>query len=283
MNVLRGKAEPDQTSEASRTYWLKAALAWLSLEPREGLGRDATELILGSDKVTRSQLDGEVSSVLAEALAHSWPEIEETTSGRLPDICPAAALPTGSRHMYAGPGAAILWTNATRIMPLSTPPRVRLRSLVCAALARICPPFSIVGGGMIAADENLGIDIPGTRDEALSVALRLGVEDFCFGDERLRLGAEERRRLTGQCDVRLSPIVSGIAETADGLVVSFKRYLPKVLLSGTDARLIEPLRAGARIRLMTLPIVADGQSTAAEARLRDLESRRVVRIEVRAS
>lgn len=283
MNVLRGKAAADQTAETARTYWLKAALAWLSLEPREGLGRDATELILGTDKVAGSQLDSEVSAVLADALADSWPEIEETSSGRLPDVCPASALPTGSRHMYAGPGAAILWTNDARTMPPSTPPRARLRGLVCAAIARICPPFSIVGGGMMAADANLGMNIPGTRDEALSVALRLGVEDFCFGEERLRLGAEERRRLAGQCEVRLSPIVSGIAETADGLIIGFRRYLPKLVLSEADARLIEPLRNGARIRLMTLPIVADGETMAAEARLRDLEARHVVRVEVRAS
>ena len=167
-------------------------------------------------------------------------------------------------------------------MPAS-PPRARLSRLACAALARICPPFAEVGGGTFASDANLGVDIPATRDEALSAALRLGVETLCYGEERIRLDAGTRANLLPDLDVRLSPIVSGVEDSADaGAVVSFKRYLPEKALGEEEARLVAPLRSGDRLRLRTIPMMADGQSIAeVESKLRKLEAEHIVRLDVR--
>lgn len=285
MNVLRAKAESDQTTEAAAALWLRAGLAWLSLEPLDAIGRDAAEAIVGVGMVNRSRLDSEVSAVLADALTQSWPDIASTPPGRLPEVFPSSVRSANApRHMYAGPGAAMLWTNETMTAPPPVPERARLIRLVCAAIARLCPPFAVINGGSISADANLGTDIPAVRSEALSVALRLGVQDFCFGDERLKFDAEGRGRLAVECEVRLSPIVSAVTDSAAGLVISFKRYLPNVVLAGADARLVEPLRTGDCIRLTTLPILADGQSLlVAEEKLRILEAKHIVRIEIRPS
>jgi hypothetical protein len=281
MNFLRARAEPDRTSEAAAACWLRAGLAWLCHEPREGLGRDAAEAILGADKLAWPRIDSEISTVLADALAEARPDVAGAPPGRVPGVCPAALIAKmAPRRMYAGPGAAILWSADTVAAP--PPPRARLIRLICAALGKMCPPFVAVNGGTIAADANIGIDIPATRAEALSVALRLGVEDFCYGDERLRLDGAMRESLAGDLEVALSPAVRAVTESGDGLFVAFRRYRPGIVLFDEDARLVVPLRNGDRFRLKTLPIVADGRPTdKLMAALRRLEAAHVVRADVR--
>jgi hypothetical protein len=166
--------------------------------------------------------------------------------------------------------------------PPPAPPRARLIRLVCAAVAKICPPFALIAGGTISIDLNLGKDIPGTRDEVLSVALRRGVEDFCFGGERLRLDAATREQMTGDLEVCLSPAVKTATESGDGLSVTFRRYRPGVVLFDEDARLVAPLSNRDRFRLRTLPMVADGQPPdKLVPALRRLEAAHIVRVDVR--
>jgi hypothetical protein len=283
MNFLRAKAEPDQTSRVAADCWLRAGLAWLAHEPREGLGRDAVEAILGADKAEQPGIDDEISGALVDAFSASWPDVASTPPGRAPEVYPASALlAIAPRHMYAGPGAAVLWTTDTMTAPPASPQRAKLVRLVCAAVAKICPPFALIGGGTMSIDLNVGKDIPTTREEALSVALRLGVEDFCFGGERLRLDAGERERMTGDLEVRLSPAVKTATESGDGLAVTFKRYLPSVVLFDENARLVAPLSNGDRVRLRTLPMVADGQSSEQlMPALRRLEAAHIIRVDVR--
>lgn len=283
MNVLRARAEPDRTSEVTVACWLRAGLAWLDHEPREGLGREVVDAILHSDKVAGVSIDSAISSVLADGLARARPDAADPSPGRVPGVCPASMLAkTAWRHMFGGPGAAILWTPVTVTTPPGAPPRARLIRLITATLAKMCPPFAAIESGTIAADVNLGTDIPATRDEALSVALRRGVEDFCYGDERLRLDAAARERLAGDLEIRLSPAVNAVTESGDGVIVTFKRYLPRAVLFDQDARLVAPLREGDRLRLKTLPIIADGRAVdQVMPALRRLEAAHIVRLDVR--
>ena len=282
MNFLRARVEPDQTSDVAAACWLRTGLAWLSQEPREGLGSDVVEAILGANKVARPNIDGEISTDLADALAAARPDIADTPGGRVPAVFPAAKLAkTALRHMYAGPGAAILWTANTVTAPPASPQRVRLIRLISAVLGKMCPPFAAIDGGTIAIDANLGADIPTTRDEALSVALRLGVEDFCYGDERLRLDVATRERLVGDLEVRLSPAVKAVTESGDGVIVTFKRYLSRTVLFDDEARLVALLRERKGVRLKALPMIADGPTDQLMPALRRLEAAHIVRVEVR--
>jgi hypothetical protein len=283
MNFLRAKAEGAPTSPTAAACRLRAGLVWLCHEPREGLGRDAVEAILGADKADRPGIENEISAALADALAESWPQITSALAERVPAVCPISNLPAmAPRRLYAGPGAAGLWTSDTIAMPAPAPSRAWLTKLVCAVLEKICPPFAAVDGGTISTDTNLGIDVPASRDEALSVALRLGVEDLYFGEERTRLDPGTCERLSGDLEVRLSPIVSAATVSGDGLIVTFKRSLPEAVLFDEEARLIAPLCKGERFRLRTLPIVTDGRPLAeVETSLRRLEAARIVRLDVR--
>ena len=66
MNVLHAAAEKDPQSPAVRYAWLRAALAWLGIEPMEGLSRRAARAVLGRDVIARARLDIDVSEALRE-------------------------------------------------------------------------------------------------------------------------------------------------------------------------------------------------------------------------
>jgi hypothetical protein len=167
------------------------------------------------------------------------------------------------------------------VAPPPTLPRARLVKLVIAALAEICPPFAKAEGGTVTVDTNLGVDVPASREEALSVALRTGMEEFTFAEEVTRLDSAERARLSGDLEVRLSPIVKDVADTAGTIAVTFKRYLPELRLSGAEARVVAHLRNGGRNSLAGLPMVAGISMSESDAVLRRLEPIRVVRADIR--
>ena len=132
-------------------------------------------------------------------------------------------------------------------------------------------------------DTNLGIDIPRSRNEAMSVALRLAAEEFTYGEETTKLDTLERGRLVGDLEVSLSPFVGGVADVDGGIAVSFKRYLPGVRLAGSEARLVTHLRNGARCSLRAFPMVAGVSAEEVNPLVRRLEQARILRADARPS
>jgi hypothetical protein len=246
------------------------------------LSRDVIAAVTGKADLPPGEIDSEVSAALADGLERTWPAIASRRPGRPPNFRSSTALPRlSSRRMFGGPGAAILWTAESMVAPPPTLPRARLVKLVIAALAEICPPFAKAEGGTVTVDTNLGVDVPPSREEALSVALRTGIEEFTFAEDVKRLDSAERARLSGDLEVRLSPIVEDISDTAGTVTVTFKRYLPELRLSGAEARVVAHLRNGGRNSLAGLPMVAGISMSEADAVLPRLERLRVVRTDIR--
>jgi hypothetical protein len=238
--------------------------------------------VVGKTDIAPPEVDGEVSTALADGLERTWPAIASRRSGRPPNFRSFDALPRlVSRRMFAGAGAAILWTAESMVTPPPSLSRSRLVKLVVAALGEICPAFVKAEGGTVTVDTNLGIDVPATRSEALSVALRRDVEEVVLGEETLRLTSSERTLLAGDLEVRLSPIVQDVAEANDGVVVTFKRYLDKIRLSGAEARAAQHLKHGARSTLTAFPMVVGVPVEERDPLIRRLENARVVRADVR--
>ena len=280
MNVMCARAEPIAVSPAAARCWLRAGLIWLCHQPREGWGRTAVEAVLGSVDILRPEFDNDMSNALASALAAAWPSLASAEPGRLPSLLPPASVqPATAQSIYAGPGAAVIWTGHAFTAPPPTSARAALTRLVCAALGEICPPFRGVDSGTITIDTNLGTDIPDNRQAALTVALRSTVEDFWFGEDITRLDSRERNRLGESLEVRLSPVVGEISEVEEGIVVRFKRYLPSLTLAGTEARLVGQLRNGRSYRLTPLSLIDGIDPAELEPILRRLETARIVRIE----
>jgi hypothetical protein len=238
MNVMRARSTSD--AEAARLAWLRAALAWLGHEPREGLSRDTLLALAGKTDLAQADLEAAIAATLADELEKAWPEIAEKGPARQPDVRPPFVLPTiAPRRLYGGAGAAILWTPESMIAPAPVPAVARLARRVCAGIAALCPSFAKIEGGTLFVDTNLGRDIPATREEALSVVLRARLDEFAFGETAGRLDPLERDRLTGHLEVRISPIVDEVIDAGETVAVTFKRYLTRTRLSGAEARLVD--------------------------------------------
>ena len=165
LNLLETAGERDPQAPSVRLAWLRAGLAWLAIEPSEGLSRTAMVAILGKE-VPRWQLDIDVSDVMGGALEAAWPELAVPPRPRLPGIRRADGR-IAATMMFAGEGAGVLWSPAGGSGVANTRARQRLIRLVLAGLAVVQPRFAAIETGTVLIDTNLGIDIPRNRAEAL--------------------------------------------------------------------------------------------------------------------
>jgi hypothetical protein len=279
LNALAAAAEADPRSEAAGQAWLRAALAWLALEPPEGLSRRALEIVLGRDDAQRSQLDLDISETLADALEAAWPDLPVSQRQRFPVVRGVAIGGPRPERVLAGPGAGILWSPSAEISAVYARPRQRLIRLVLAALASIAPAIGEVVTGTILIDANLGVDVPRSRDEALTVALRYGAGELVFGTETLFLDEGLRPRLAADLRVALSPLVQRVVEDGNRRVIRFRRHLPDRTLSPEEARIVSEFKEGASLTLAAMAVVRGESHAGTEAVLRPLEAERIVRLD----
>src|SRR5207302_11431793 len=104
------------------------------------------------------------------------------------------------------------------------------------------PRFAEIESGTVLIDTNLGLDLPRSRAEALSVALRSRAHEFAFAADTIILDEDLRPRFAGDLTATIAPIVAAIDDREDGSEVTFHRHLPPRFLSPADVRMIEPLR-----------------------------------------
>ena len=278
MNVAVASAESDPRAPASRLARLRAALAWLVLDPPEGLSLNAISAVLGRPDVSRTQIDQAVSEALADALGKAWPELAGKTVPAPPAIRLASRAFEPAR-VFAGPGVAVLWAAGGEPDGAEQRRRPRLVGLVTAALVDICPALAEAGQGTILVDTNLGVDVPATRPEALSVALRARAKEFVFDNETIFLDEGMRPRFAADLRVSLSPTVARLDSGNDGVTVNFRRRSPPTVLVGEDARLVQRI-AGAPVALGELGRELDRPIDAIEEALRRLEAAGIVRLDL---
>ena len=277
MNALMARLGGELTSPSSQHAWLRAALAWLAFEPPEALPVGAIRAV-GGVGTMRSRLDLDISETLADRLMEAWPDLAPRKEGDYPTV---RALTDGAKpkKLFGGPGASVLWFDSTGRPPVYVRPRVRLVRLVTAALSSLCPAFPGLDRGTVFVDQNAGLDIPATREEALSVALRARTEEAIFGGETVRLDALSRSRLLSGLVVRLSPAVSSVEGNDDNLALGFRRHRGKAALTGAEAEPVAPLRDGAHMLLGSLAVLLGETTVNAERLYRALEAQGIVRLD----
>lgn len=280
MNVLQANAEKDARSPAARLAWLRAALAWLAVEPSEGLARGAMIAVLGSDKAARAQLDFDMSEAIAGALDNAWAGLSTLGRDKTPLFRAVGGSTPKPAKVVGGPGAAVGWTPKIDADPLYVRPRVQLVRLVLAALAELSPQAAAISGGTVLVDTNLGFDIPRTREAALSAALRSGADEFAYGIDTIRLDEAIRPRLAADLRTGLSPIVHTITGDNARTTVTFRRHLAPLSLTGADARLLVPFRDHSRLTLSSVAELLGLSPADAEAALRRLEVQHIIRLDI---
>ncbi len=281
MNVLLALAELDGAGPEARQAWLRAALAWLAFEPVEALPLGAVEAVLGTPSIPRAQLDLRVSEALAEALGRAWPELAGTGEKDQPAVAVVSSARAVARpaRLIGGPGVAVLWSPVEAAGPLPSGPRQTLLRYAGAGLRALCPADAAPASGTIVVDDNLGFDLPRTREEALSVALRAGVAEVRFGEEKIVLDGATRPRIAADLRVGLSPIVADLSGSDHEMTVRFRRHLAETTVTGRDADLVAPLKSRGRMPLGSLAVLFGTTLADTERQLRDLEARGIVRVE----
>ena len=278
MNVERARIADDPASEAARAAWLRAAFAWLAFEPFEAFPASAVGSVLGTTSVPRGQIDQAISETITRALAQ-WPPGEKTVADELlPAVHFRRSGIADPERIIGGPGIAVLWSRQMDWVPPS-PFRQQLLA-VAWSLFRQSFPDSEAREGTVVVDDNLGDDLPATREAALAAALRLNVPEVRFGGERIVLDATNRPRLATDLRIGLSPAVSGLSGPNDAPVVRFRRRFPEITVTGEEAAAIGPLRDGGRMPLGTLSVLMGRPLAETERLMRGLEAKRVVRIEL---
>lgn len=281
MNILRATAEAEPTAPAEQGAWLRAALAWLAFVPPEAAPPGIVDLLFGAGVDTvRARLDIDISEALADRMTAAWPGLTASVGGEYPAIRAASALAPPQR-LVGGPGAVIGWSASDDATPVYVRPRVRLVRLVEAALATLCPALPGLARGVFLVEDNAGVDIPATRDEALSVALRSRLPELVFGAETISLDPESRMKHVTGIVPRLAPTLS-VVDGSDGKAVCrFGRHRPDVTVEGVRAELVLRLRDEPAMSLGPLRVVHGKTVTETEMLYRDLELLGVVRLDVR--
>jgi len=277
MNLLEAMGERDAQSPSVRLAWLRAGLAWLAIEPPESLAQSAMLAVLGKE-VPRWQLDIDVSDALGHALDAAWPELASSSRQKFPGIRHAdeRSVPT---MMLAGEGAGVLWSPAGGSGIANTRARQHLIRLVLAGLATLQPRLAEIGSGTVLIDTNLGIDIPRSRAEALSVALRSGARELVFAADTITLDEDLRPRFAADLTAAIAPIVAAIEDREDDPCVIFHRHLPPRILSPAEVRAIAPLRDRKGFALAALAEDLGKSLAEAEAEARRLEADRLIRLD----
>ena len=279
MNAVLASAESDPRAPASRLAWLRAALAWLVLDPPEGLSLNAISAVLGRPDVSRTQIDQAVSEALSRRARQGMARTCRKNDSAAPPLIRPASRAFEPARVFAGPGAAVLWAAGGEPDAAEQRRRPRLVGLVTAALVDICPALAEAGQGTILVDTNLGVDVPATQAGGLvgrapgeGEGVRLRQRD---GLSRRGHAAAFCRRSPGLALADRREVDSG----NDGVTINFHRSGPATVLVGEDARLVQRI-AGAPVALGELGRELDRPIDALEETLRRLEAAGIVRLDL---
>ena len=278
MNVQHARLEDDPASEAARAAWLRAAFAWLAFEPFEAFPTPAVESVLGTTSVPRGQLDQSISETITRALGQWGPGEKTAAEELLPAVHFRRSGIADPERMIGGPGVSLLWSRQMDWVPPS-PFRQQLLAAAWSMFRQLFPEGE-AREGTIVVDDNLGDDLPATREAALGAALRLGVPEVRFGTERIVLDATNRPRLATDLRIGLSPAVSGLSGPGEAPVVRFRRHFADLTVTGEEAVAVGALGEGGRMPLGTLSVLMGRPLAETERLMRVLEAKRVVRVEL---
>ena len=263
----------------------------------------AVEAVLGTVSVPRVQLDQSVSEAIAAALQRAMPGLAapDEKDAPLPSIRLSGNGGDRPDAGDGGPGAAVLWSTRKAEGQPPSPPRLALLALAWTALRQLCPAAETAESGTILVDDNAGLDLPSTRNAALSMALRAGVAEVCFGEERIALDCRHsaapcrrpsRRPVARDCRDRRAAGCRwlgrrlrrcrgffAVTAPAGALRARFRRHLDDTTLSGREAEILAPIRDRGRMPLGSLAVLLGMPLTETERLLRGLEARRIVRVD----
>lgn len=247
MHIYRARtADLRRNEEEAKRHWLRAALAWISDPLPECLSARAARLILGQQPLPRHLWFAAVNGFFAQRLRERFGP-RRCEVGNIPTICPSHCLATPNAAEVIGLSSGAVVITAERLeAPQDHPSHRTLRALVRDILVEESNGAELAAAGTIYIDDQSGTEPACTRDEAITLALRLGVP-------RVRIGGrivfdhdcgDDDHVTWSAC---LSPSVASVTtNAAQQTTVAFRRYRAPRMLELTEAPLVLALVKGER-------------------------------------
>jgi len=285
-NVCRARLETARGRHEEAFFaWLRAALHWAAASAPEALGWRAASALLGRRPALGEEVSEAVSATLVDLLLaearHGRPELRQAPeadekgwvflrSGELP---PRAEL----ERLAGEPGWGVITTAASASPAVDGPAARRLRALLGGFVRALEGTPHDSPAGLVVIDDRVGRELPATFTEAVETALRLRVPRLRYRGVEVELPVTLQDALECELWARRASAVERVLPGENGVLATFRRYLPPSVLNKDQANLLAALEDAKSVedllrRSEAVPI------RTLMATLRTLESARVVEL-----
>ena len=193
-------------------------------------------------------------------------------------IAPTYAYVSDRRGLYSsslvaidGPQLGLLASDFRQLPFYDSVEHRQLRQMLANLLLALVGPLAVAQTYYLDASD--GYDIPSGTDETVDFAARHGACAIISRKGIRSFDAAERVQRELNSHVGPSAAVERLVDDCDGVKVEFKRHWPPIVLTRTQARLIE--RIGGGIKLGTL----GSPARSLVKTVRELERSRVLRLQ----
>lgn len=237
LNWLRGEAIAAADPAGAGQSWLRAAFAWLALEPVEALSIRAVRALFGMTPIPPARIDAAGSALIAARLEAAWPAVAPIALDTLPQVLLSDDVPCWSIDgMVAIDGVAIGRSQRHRPMLPRARATLTLASRAFAILtAGQGTPADIAAGSWI-IDAATGCDV---RADAVDQAASRWRHGLINDATDLRVG--------------IGPAIRSAKAGARGITLRFNRHRPPITLTGDEAAIFRKVATDGPVAIIDLP------------------------------
>ena len=234
--------------------WMRAALYWLSCDVPEALGRRVLRQLIGREPEPGCNLPELVSASLCDAIRIAAKAAAVETfgahqpgpghdAGTAPIFARAESirlrrLDTAFECALSTAGCSVLVLHDRLEPPIVGAYTERLRGLLASILAARGPRGFLSSCGTLVVDDRCGRRMATTPEEIVAVCIRRGVDTVAIDGTIIRLPAERRARLEARMRIKVGSAVNWVAIQEERIAVSFKRFLPSIVLSPLESQVL---------------------------------------------
>ena len=231
--------------------WMRAAIHWLANPAPECISwRIASALQGGKEKAANvDKICRTIARELTKTAGEAGVRIGKSA------IAPTYAYVSDRRGLYSsslvaidGPQLGLLASDFRQLPFYDSVEHRQLRQMLANLLLALVGPLAVAQTYYLDASD--GYDIPSGTDETVNPAARHGACAIVSRKGIRSFDAAERVQRELNSHVGPSAAVERLVDDCDGVKVEFKRHWPPIVLTRTQARLIE--RIGGGIKLGTL-------------------------------
>lgn len=249
LNVCQAGLEEAQGADMRALLaWLRAALHWLAMPVPEALAPRVARAMSGVEDDPVSSVSAYLQAKIARLVAGMDGPIAKI-AGDGPTNAPRFQRPAGvgltGAVAVGGPGWGVMISPAGP-GAARTDQRTLART-VAGLMSCLAPGAPSFANTVITVDGCFGTELPTSKADLFSAALRLRCDDMLYDGDRISLGADIVHAALRAGTVSPGQGIDQLFRDGGSLIVTFRRSRPTMRLDGEDARLLECALGGASI------------------------------------